>query len=354
MQGFFGSPCLANGGASLHDIFEGRHLPLAQSIWVVGAYAGPAIGPVMASYLTDQYGWRISMWEIVACAISALILLLFLPETYMPKLLHEHRKEDPVRTTSIVGKDESFESGIHWRSKIVHAGGDDSHTSIGASIVDALAKPIQICFQDPAISYVNIYTAYLYACYYTFFDGFPMVYRVTYAFTASQIGLVFLPIIVGCAIATLLYSIYILRCTPQAAEIEPEARLKPALFAVWTVPVGIMLFGWTAEPTANAHWILGMLGLVIYSGGVFVILQCIIMYILDSYPRYAASLFAANDFSRSALAAAAIHFGIPLYVQLGPGRACTVLGATGVLGIGGMYVLAWKGAQLRAKSRFTG
>ncbi|KAI5362681.1 hypothetical protein Slin14017_G063620 [Septoria linicola] len=76
------------------------------------------------------------------------------------------------------------------------------------------------------------------------------------------------------------------------------------------------------------------------------------MYILDSYPRYAASLFAANDFSRSALAAGAIHFGLPLYVDLGPRRACSILGAVSVLGIWGMYVLYWKAAQLRAKGRF--
>lgn len=354
VQGFFGSPCLANGGASLHDIFEGRHLPLAQSIWVAGAYAGPAIGPIMASYLVEQYGWRISMWEIVACGAAALILLLFLPETYVPKLVHEHRKEEPVRNTSAVEKHESIECGPEIRSKIIHAGVEDSQVNIGASILNALQKPLQICIQDPAIAYVNIYTSYLYACYYTFFDGFPLVYRVTYGFSASQIGIVFLPIIVGCAVATLLYYIYILRFTPQQAEFNPEARLRPALLAVWAVPVGILLFGWTAEPSIKAHWICGMIGLAIYSGGVFIILQCMIMYVLDSYPRYAASLFASNDFSRSSLAAAAIHFGIPLYTKLGSGRACTVLGAISILGIGGMYVLAWKGAQLRAKSRFTG
>ena len=294
------------------------------------------------------------MWEIVACSIFAMAMLLFLPETYLPKLLHQHTKEEPSRGASAGKSQISVESGAQAETNVIHVESDNNHTSIGSSILDALAKPVQICFQDPAIAYVNIYTSYLYATYYTFFDGFPLVYRVTYGFTASQIGLVFLPILVGCAIATTLYAIYIIRCTPKEAKLDPEARLRPALFAVWAPPIGILLFGWSAEPAIKTHWMWGMLGLVIYSGGVFVILQCIIMYILDSYPRYAASLFAANDFSRSALAAAAIHFGIPLYMHLGSGRACTVLAAISVLGIGGMYLLAWKGAQLRAKSRFTG
>lgn len=44
------------------------------------------------------------------------------------------------------------------------------------------------------------------------------------------------------------------------------------------------------------HWYRG------YVGPVFVIFQCIFVYIPLSYPRYAAFLFAGNDFTRSAFA----------------------------------------------------
>lgn len=335
LQGFFGSPCLANGGASLHDIFEGPYLPLTLSVWVAFAYAGPAIGPVMASYLVEKSGWRISMWEIVACAAVAFVMLLMLPETYHPKILHQ--------------------TGT-WSSLVEHqelAQHTDCQTqeSVSATIYTALTKPIQICLKDPAIAYVNVYTSYLYSCYYTFFDGFPMVYTYTYRFIPSHIGLVFLPIIVGCAIAAMVYFIYITRFAGPKQETNPEARLIPALLAVWLPPIGIFIFGWTAEH--NAHWISGMIGLVVYAGGVFIILQCIIMYILDSYPKYAASLFAANDFCRSGLAAGAVHFGLPLYANLGPGKACSILGSVSVLGIAGMFILYWQGENLRARSKFT-
>ena len=333
IQGFFGSPCLANGGASLHDIFEDRYLPLSLSVWVAFAYAGPAIGPAMASYLIEELGWRVTMWEIVICAAVAFTMLLLLPETYMPKILHENNTRHPTSK-------ESCSSGLAVEKSVM------------ATLRDALVKPVQISFQDPAIAYVNIYTSYLYGCYYTFFDGFPLIYTYTYNFTPSRISLSFLPIIVGCAVAAVIYTVYILCFTNKKHERNPEARLLAALLAVFAPPIGIFIFGWTAE--RNAHWISGMIGVVIYAAGVFVVLQCIIMYILDSYPRYAASLFAANDFSRSALAAGAVHFGLPLYIDLGPGKACTVLGSVSILGIVGMYVLYWQGAGLRAKSRFTG
>ncbi|KAI5362682.1 putative MFS transporter superfamily [Septoria linicola] len=119
------------------------------------------------------------MWEIVACGAAALVMLLFLlSETYLPKIV----KDDL----------ESATSATH---------GQNADTKIGTAIFNALLKPLQISVLDPAIMYVNIYTSYLYACYYTFFDGFPMVHHITYKFTREQIGLGFLPIRVGCAVA---------------------------------------------------------------------------------------------------------------------------------------------------------
>ncbi|USW56741.1 hypothetical protein Slin15195_G100600 [Septoria linicola] len=121
--------------------------------------------------------------------------------------------------------------------------GQNADTNIGTAIFNALLKPLQISVLDPAIMYVNIYTSYLYACYYTFFDGFPMVHHITYK---------------------LAYYVYILGVTPKKTTPDPEARLRPALIAVSAPPIGIFLFGWTAEPTSNAYWICDMLGLVIY------------------------------------------------------------------------------------------
>lgn len=40
LQGFFGSPCLASGGASLGDMYGLMHLPYALTAWVASAYGG--------------------------------------------------------------------------------------------------------------------------------------------------------------------------------------------------------------------------------------------------------------------------------------------------------------------------
>jgi MFS transporter, DHA1 family, multidrug resistance protein len=46
LQGFFGSPCLATGGASLQDMYSLIKLPYVLCLWALAATCGPAMGPV--------------------------------------------------------------------------------------------------------------------------------------------------------------------------------------------------------------------------------------------------------------------------------------------------------------------
>lgn len=71
-----------------------------------------------------------------------------------------------------------------------------------------------------------------------------------------------------------------------------------------------------------------------------------------SYPQYAASLFAGNDFFRSAFAFGAVLFGRPMYMNMGVGKGTSLLGGLSVIGILGMFALYFLGAKLRARSKF--
>ncbi|KAL8875861.1 MAG: hypothetical protein Q9198_005838, partial [Flavoplaca austrocitrina] len=48
---------------------------------------------------------------------------------------------------------------------------------------------------------------------------------------------------------------------------SPERRLIPALYTACLLPVGLFIFGWTAR--ANVHWMVSVVGIGIYSFGVF-------------------------------------------------------------------------------------
>ena len=220
-------------------------------------------------------------------------------------------------------------------------------------MVDALIKPGEIFALDPAVAFTNIFTSLIYAIYYSFFVSFPLVFLPLYSFNLGELGLAFTCIIVACILGAGSYVVYLyFFLNPSLKGLEPvqEQRLKPALFAVFGPPVGLFLFGWTAR--ADIHWIVCIIGVVLFSIGNFIILQCLSIYLSRTYPKYAASLFAANDLCRSALACAAIHFSPPLFENLGIGKGVSLLASLSGLGVVGMFVLFLYGGRMRARSRF--
>jgi DHA1 family multidrug resistance protein-like MFS transporter len=332
LQAFFGSPCLAIGGASMHDLFPDLTVPYSLAIWIAAAYCGPALGPLIASYLVPEKGWTWGMWEIVWMAAPTLVLMVTLPETHGPTI--RERRLKAANGSSSTGK--------------------TTIRAVALALKDTVVRPVQITLQDPAVAVANLYTAFMYGTYYTFFDAIPRVYPERYGFTIGQLGLAFLSIFVACVIGGIAYCFYIYKTSTgncAASSTNHEASLRPALAASLLPPIGLFLFGWTSD--GDIHWIVSLLGITIYAIGTFVILQCMSVYLPRIYPEYSASLFAANDLCRSLLAAAAIHLGVPLYERLGIGPGVSVLGGMSALGIPGMWFIYWKGPALRGMSRFS-
>jgi DHA1 family multidrug resistance protein-like MFS transporter len=225
---------------------------------------------------------------------------------------------------------------------------------VSAVAIDALIKPLEITLKDPAVLFVQVYTAIIYGIYYSFFEVFPLVYPVDYHMNLGQIGLVFLCILVSCIVGIVSYVAYIhYYMNPRIRKYgfgAQESRLIPALPTAFGPTIGLFLFAWTAR--ASIHWIVPTIGITIYGATVFVVMQCIFVYIPMSYPMYAASLFAANDFFRSALACGSVLFAHPLFGNLGVARGVSLLGGLSVIGIVGIWLLYFYGARLRSMSRF--
>ena len=60
--------------------------------------------------------------------------------------------------------------------------------------INALVKPTQIMFEDPAVFFTNIYSAFIYGVYYSFFEAFPLVYIEIYGFNVGEMGIGKIPI----------------------------------------------------------------------------------------------------------------------------------------------------------------
>lgn len=186
------------------------------------------------------------------------------------------------------------------------------------------------------------------------FENFPLVYPPYYGFNLGQIGVVFLCILISCLAVVLTFWSYIryyLNPRIMKKGLGPqEERLIPAIPMSFGLPIGLFLFAWTARP--SIHWIVPTIGIAIYTGSIFVVMQCLFIYIPLSYQSYAAGLFAANDFFRSALACGSIIFAHPLYNNLGVAKGTSLLRGLSIIGIAGVISLYIFGAKLRSMSKF--
>ncbi|CDM38175.1 hypothetical protein DTO013E5_8720 [Penicillium roqueforti] len=341
LQGFFGSPCLASGGASMTDMYSDIYLPLGLTSWVAAAYGGPALGPVLSVFSIAKKGWRWAMWEILWLSAPILVLMtVCLPETSTDNILLRRAR----RLRKVTGN-----SNLFSRSEIVQ-----NSQSFCDMLLDCLIKPVEIMVKDPAVLFANFYTSLIYGIYYSFFEAFPLVYPAKYGFDATDVALIFISIIIGCGLAIVVYIVYLhtrlmpdLKANGQRAH---EHRLAPALFASFGPPAGLFIFAWTTNGTI--HWAVSAFGIVLYAGSIFIILQCVSVYLPLAYPKYAASLFAGNDISRSGVAFAFILFSRFMFIDLGIEKGVTLLAGLSILGIIGMFILYFSGANLRARSSF--
>lgn len=144
LQGFFGSPCLATGGASLQDIYSLIKLPYILCLWALAATCGPAMGPVISGFSVPAESWRWSLWEILWLSGPIFLsMFLFLPETSSSNILLRRAQ----RLRKLTG-----DSRLKAQSEI-----DQANTSTRDVVYEALVRPAQLIFMDPAIGFTAGY-----------------------------------------------------------------------------------------------------------------------------------------------------------------------------------------------------
>ncbi|KAH9477538.1 Caffeine resistance protein 5 [Psilocybe cubensis] len=338
--GFFGSPALATGGASIQDMFPMVKLPYALISWAIAALCGPVLGPTIGGFAAMKETWRWPIWELFWIASAAFAILVFwLPETYAETILLKRAR----RLRALTGNPNLFsESEIK-----------QSQMKTSEVLFEALLRPIQLMF-EPAVLYANIYIGLAYAIFYLWFEAFPLVYNDIYHFNLGLSGLPFLGLMVSGIITSLGYVAWnYYRVEPEyrrTGKIIPESRLGVALFASAFIPLSLFMFGWTSR--ASIHWIVPTIGAALYLPGLFLLFQSVLVYLPSSYPKYAASILAGNDLFRSTVAGCFPLFGTPLYHRLTIGGGCSMLAGLSIALIPGLWILYKYGDRLRARSKY--
>ena len=160
-----------------------------------------------------------------------LLMFIMMPETSGSNILLRRAK----RLRALTGR-----TDLKSQGEI-----DQGTASFNHVATQALIKPIEIMFKDPAVLFTNIYTSTIYGIYYSFFEAFPLVYVGIYGFNLGELGIVFTCIIVGAVIGIAIYCSYVwwylepdIKKNGLRAQ---EHRLVPALFASMLLPVSFRL-----------------------------------------------------------------------------------------------------------------
>ncbi|CAN8102830.1 unnamed protein product [Discula destructiva] len=341
LAGFGGSAPLGIGGGLLSDLFTAEDRGRAMSVYSLAPLLGPAVGPIAGAFIAENVSWR---WVFYSTTIlDALIQiagLFFLRETYAPVLLR-WRKNKLIKETGNTALYTDF---------------DDPDKTVRATLTTALVRPFRMLLTQPIIQILALYMMYLYGLIYLVLSAFPVLWR-SYGFSTGIGGLHYISLGVGFFLgaqvcAPLQDRIYArLKQRYGVAVGRPEFRVPMMVPGAVLMPVGLVVYGWTAQ--YRTHWIGPDMGATIFSLSTVISFQCIQGYLVDTYSRYAASAVAAATLLRSLAGFGFPLFAPALYSALDYGWGNTMLAFLGVaIGFPGP-VLLWKyGPALRARSTF--
>jgi len=346
LTGFFGSPALATGGATIADMYRPQKQAYGLAVWGIGAVCGPVLGPLVGGFAVQSggsgvlKGWKWTIWELLWLSSFCLIFLFFfLPETSSPNILYRRTK----RLRKLTGNDkltcEPEMKSAEMKPKDV--------------IQMSLLKPITLNFQEPIVFLLNLYIALIYGLLYIWFESFPLVFVEIYGFNLGLEGVAFLGILVGTLIAVvILFSwlhFYQEKQFDENGNIAPEKRLIPAMVGCWCVPICLFWFGWASR--SDVHWIVPIIGTAFFGIAAFTLFNAVLPYLSDAYPDNVASVLAGNDLMRSAFGAGFPLFANAMYKRLGINWASSLLGFLGIAFIPIPFLLYKYGKQIRQKSK---
>ncbi|KAH9892193.1 bicyclomycin resistance protein [Xylariomycetidae sp. FL2044] len=314
--GTFGSAPLTNGGGTIADMIVQEHRGAAMAVFSIGPLLGPIVGPVAGGFLTEAEGWRWTFWLLaILGGLLTIVMLFTLRESYAPVILA--RKAAKLRKET--GND-------LLRSRL----------DVGLSPRDyfkrGIIRPMKMFIYSPIIMITSFYMAVCYGYMYLMFTTITTVFETAYGFSTATVGLAFMGIGVGSILGILIFSStsdrYIQRKAAEAdriaeetggtkAGMKPEYRLPLLPLGAACVPVGLFMYGWTAE--YEVHWIAPIIGTAITGVGNLIVFMAIQMYVVDAFTIYAASGIATNTVVRSIAGGVLPLAGLRMYEKLGLG-----------------------------------
>lgn len=332
--GVFSSSGLSLAGGTIADVWSIEERGMAIAYFAAAPYCGPVIGPIVTGWINVGTG-RLDLfhWTNMAFAGVMLIIVGLVPETYAPVILK--------RRAARLRKETGNENLVTEQEK--------TKLTFRAIARTSLIRPITMILTEPVLDLMCMYIVLIYSMLYAFFFAYPVIFGRLYGYNDGQIGLMFIPILIGAGISLLvtpaLENQFKRICATRAPT--PEDRLTAALVGAPFIPIAFFLLG--ATSFKHIIWVGPSSSGIAFGFGMVLCYYAVNNYIIDSYQKYAASALAAKVFLRSGGGAGFPLFITQMYDRLGLQWASWLLAFIGVAMVFIPYVFYFFGAKLRAK-----
>ncbi|KAK9454672.1 major facilitator superfamily domain-containing protein [Dipodascopsis uninucleata] len=340
-QGMFGGAPIANTGGVLGDIWRPQTRGIALVFYSFVVTGGPPMGPTIgAAFKTiGKDGWRWSQYYSgIYCCVLFVLAMWTIPETYHPVLLAAKAKKMRIVTGN-------------WA---YHAKHEEWELTFKEMITKHFMRPFAM-LATPIVTAMSIYGSFVFGILYLGVVAIPIEFSHVRSWnqvisTLPALGIFFGVLIGGCIniIQSLRYTKILMA---RNGEPIPEERLTAMKVGSILMPTGLFIFGWTSDP--QYPWIAPCIGLVLLAAGFITVFQNCVNYLVDSFPRFAASAIAATTFLRSCSAAAFPIFGQVMFQDMGVPWAASTIAFVGVALTPIPFIFYTYGARIRARNPYS-
>lgn len=165
LAGLGASAPLAIGGGLLSDLWEPERRGQALAMYTSGPLLGPALGPIIGAYVTQHISWRWVFWVIsIASGCFQVIALLFLNESYPPKLLSNKAKKLRQETGNLA----------------LHTQYEEPDRTLSKLLRVNLIRPVKLLSTQIIIQILSMFMSLLYGIMYLLLFTFPILWTDRY------------------------------------------------------------------------------------------------------------------------------------------------------------------------------
>ncbi|KAJ8591034.1 MFS general substrate transporter [Rhizopogon salebrosus TDB-379] len=336
LEGVFGSTGATLVGGSIADIWQAHERGQPMAVFTLASVAAQGVGPLIAGIIEadPRLGWRWIQWiHVIFSGAYFISVLLLMKETrttiVLTRLARKKRKETG---------DNRYQAKAEIEKE-----------SLITLIKISCTRPIYLLATEPIVQSFSLWIGFTWGVVFALVESISPEFQAVYGFDIQGAGFIFSTLIFGSFIgyfANMYQEKLYQKYYPRKRQ---EARLYLPCIAATFLPIGMIIYAWTARP--EIHWIAPAIGLTVFMSGAFVIYMVVFLYLADCYGTYASSAIAGMSLCRNFAAGAFPLFTTQMFARLTYRWGLTLFACIGAALVPIPWVLFFYGSRIRARSK---